>query len=356
MALTFTKATKKRSRLRMALMGPSGSGKTYTSLKVATAMGGKVAVIDSERGSASKYAGLFPFDVLELEDFGPLRYVEAIEAASKAGYDILIIDSLSHAWTGKGGALELVDRATKHAKSGNSFTAWRDVTPQHNALVDAMLRCSAHLIVTMRVKTEWVLEEDTRGKKVPKKVGLEPVQRAGLEYEFDVVGDLDNAQMLVTKTRCPALANAAIQEPGEQLAATLKAWLTDGVEPPPSVVAPPSPAPAPVVVAPKPPAPPAPAPAPVIPGNDPGAALRSRRAKLWASVRDAGWDVNRFQLFCAHVLGVEKPAKDFTAQDMTRLETEWGAVRVTLTAPPEREEPPPDMTPPPDVEGQGVAP
>jgi hypothetical protein len=236
MTIQFVKASKRQARLRMALMGPSGSGKTYTALRVASALvpGGRIALIDTERGSASKYADKFSFDVLELDDFGPLRFVEAIEAAGKAGYHALIIDSLSHAWMGKGGALELVDAAAARQRSGNSFTAWREVTPQHNALVDAMLRATPHLVVTMRTKTEWVLEEDSRGKKVPRKVGLQPVQRDGLEYEFDVVGDLDSAQLAISKTRCSALSKAVIPEPGEQLAETLRAWLTDGAPPAPT--------------------------------------------------------------------------------------------------------------------------
>lgn len=360
MAISFTKASKKKARLRLALIGPPGSGKTFTALKVATEMGGRIAVIDTERGSASKYAHLFTFDTHEPEDFGPLRYVEYIEAAEKAGYDHIIVDSLSHAWTGKGGALELVDNAAKRMKSSNSFMAWRDVTPQHNALVDAMLRCRAHLIVTVRVKVEWVVE-DVNGKKVPRKVGLAPVQREGLEYEFDVVGDMDDSTMTVTKTRCETLNKAVVPEPGQKLAATLKAWLMDGVEPPPPVAPPPAPvaSPSPPQNTQKPAPVPPPAPAPAAPSNDPGAALRSRRAKLWASVRGNGWDVAKFQLFCSHVLGGAKEAKDFTSEDMHKLESAWVLeVQAPMFAPnmPKQEEPPPDMTPPPDLEPGQVAP
>lgn len=227
--IQFTKATKKQSKLRMALIGPSGSGKTYTALKVGTGLGGKIAVIDTERGSASKYADLFEFDTLNLETFSPLTYVEAIKAADAAGYDVLVIDSLSHAWMGKEGALEQVDKAAKRSQSGNSYTAWRDVTPMHNALIDAMLQSRCHIIGTMRTKTEYVIEQNERGKSVPKKIGLAPVQRDGLEYEFDVVGDMDaENNFVVSKTRCPALAGAVIQKPGQEVADTLKAWLSDG--------------------------------------------------------------------------------------------------------------------------------
>lgn len=230
--MKFTKASKKQSKLRLALIGPSGSGKTMSALLIAKNMGKRIAVIDSECGSASKYAGdSAEFDTLELESFEPRTYVEAIKAAESEGYDVIIIDSLSHAWAGKGGALEMKDAVAKRSKSGNTFDAWREVTPHHNALVDALIGCKAHLIVTMRAKTEYVLEENDRGKKVPRKVGMAPIQRDGLEYEFDVVAELDlDHNFLVSKTRCPKLDGAAINRPGKQVAETLMAWLSDGVE------------------------------------------------------------------------------------------------------------------------------
>jgi len=178
--------------------------------------------------------------VQELESFHPQRYIEAIREAQAAGYDVLIIDSLSHAWMGKDGALELVDKAAKRNPSGNSFAAWRDVTPLHNALVDTMVATRLHIIVTLRSKMEYVQEKDEKGKTVIRKVGLQPVQRDGLEYEFDVVGDLDQDNTLVvSKTRCSALLAAVISKPGRELAATLAEWLDgepvpDPPEPPPT--------------------------------------------------------------------------------------------------------------------------
>jgi len=228
--MKFQKATKRQSRARIALIGPSGSGKTYTALSVASALGSRVAVIDSERGSAAKYSDRFAFDVLELDSFSPARYVEAIQVAEREGYEVIVVDSLSHAWMGKDGALEQVDR---RAGSGNSFTAWREVTPMHNALVEALVRCGAHLIATMRAKTEYVLEEHVKnGRKiqVPRKVGLAPVQRDGLEYEFDVTCDLDlDHNLRVSKTRCPALDGEVFERAGPPLAKTILAWLSDGV-------------------------------------------------------------------------------------------------------------------------------
>lgn len=227
MTHAFKKATKTQARLRLALIGPSGSGKTYSALAIATELGKKVALIDTERGSASKYAGdPFDFDTLDLESFEPANYVDAIQSAEEAGYDVLVIDSLSHAWVGKGGALEQVDnRAT-----ANKFAAWREVTPMHNALVDAILGARLHVVATMRSKTEYALEQDG-GKTKVVKLGLAPVQRDGMEYEFDVIGDIDQRHVLrVTKTRCAALDDAVIPKPGAEIAKTLREWLSDGSE------------------------------------------------------------------------------------------------------------------------------
>ena len=230
MSLLFQKATKKSARLRMALIGVAGAGKTYTALSVAQHLGKKVAVIDTERGSASKYSDLFEFDVLEIESYGPKTYIEAMEAAEEAGYEVLIIDSLSHAWAGKDGALEQVDRAAKRSQSNNNFGAWRDVSPQHNAMVDAIIASKMHIIATMRAKTEYVQEKDPKtGRTSVRKVGMAPVQRDGLEYEFDVVANLDSENnFVVGKTRCPALAGAVFNKAGKDVASRLKAWLTDG--------------------------------------------------------------------------------------------------------------------------------
>lgn len=222
--MKFTKATKQQSRLRLALYGPSGSGKTYTALTIGAALGKPVALIDTERGSASKYAGdVADFDVLELESFEPAKYIAAIRAAAEAKYPTLVIDSLSHAWMGKGGLLDQAD-----AKGGR-FDAWKALTPQQHALVDAILAYPGDVIVTMRTKTEYVVEKDERGKSAPRKVGLAPVQKDGVEYEFDIAASLDvENTMHVEKSRCPALSGAIIRKPGAAVAKALRDWLSEG--------------------------------------------------------------------------------------------------------------------------------
>lgn len=230
--MQFTKATKKDAKLRLSLIGPSGSGKTYTALALASNLTEPVALIDTERGSAAKYATDFDFDVLTLDDFHPRLFIDAINAAVGAGYGTLIIDSLSHAWMGKNGALELVDKAQAASKGGNSFTAWKSVTPIQMELVDAILRAPLHIIATMRAKTEYVVEQNDRGKSTPRKVGTAPVQRDGIEYEFDVVADLDqDNNFIVTKTRCPQLQGQVFKRAGADVAGILTEWLQGTPEP-----------------------------------------------------------------------------------------------------------------------------
>lgn len=222
--MAFTRATKHEAKLRMALIGPAGSGKTYTALSIASHLGDPVALLDTEHGSASKYADLFDFDTDELTDHHPERFISAIKEAEKGGYDVLVIDSLSHAWMGRGGALEIVDNASKGG--GNNFAAWRNVTPLHNRLIDAMLGARLHILVTLRSKVEYVQERDERGRTSIRKVGMRPIQRDGIEFEFDVAADLDQDNTLIIgKTRCPLLRGRTYPQAGEDVALILKDWL-----------------------------------------------------------------------------------------------------------------------------------
>ena len=231
--MSFKKATKANAWMRLGLVGPAGSGKTMTALRIGHGIGGRIAVIDTERGSASLYAGErgLAFDVLELESYEAEKFIQAIAQAEQAGYDVLIIDSLSHAWAGKGGILEFVDKAAKRS-GGGSFSGWRDATPLHNQLVDAILGAKLHIICTLRSKVEHVIET-VNGRTQVRKVGLQPVQRDGLEYEFTVVGDVtQDHELIITKTRAAWLKDQIIREAGEDLGQQLAAWLSDGLPSP----------------------------------------------------------------------------------------------------------------------------
>jgi len=161
------------------------------------------------------------------------RCTAAIHYLEKWGADIIIFDSISHAWQGEGGALSEVDRNATRSNS-DSFRAWRTVTPKHNDFVNAMVRCSTHIIVCARSKMEYAMFKDDKGKTRVQKLGMAPIQRSGMEYEFDVVGDLNiDHQLEISKTRCAALDDAFIDKPGEELARTIFDWLGAGTPAPP---------------------------------------------------------------------------------------------------------------------------
>lgn len=224
----FQKAIKQEAKLRLAIAGPSGSGKTYTALSIGTHLGSKIAVVDTEHGSASKYADKFQFDVLNMDaPFHPDRFIQAINEAKSAGYDVIILDSLSHAWNGSGGLLEVVDNIAARMNRPNTFAAWKEGTPIYNRLIDAILQADIHVIATMRSKQDYVLEVNENGKQAPKKVGMAPVQREGFEYEFDVVMTMDADNLgIVTKSRCSEIAGGVYRKPGADVAGILKSWLT----------------------------------------------------------------------------------------------------------------------------------
>ena len=230
--ITFRKAERSKAKLRLALDGTSGSGKTYSALTLAKGLGGKTAFIDSENGSGDLYANSFDYDIVTLAaPFSPEKYVEAIKSAESAGYDNIIIDSLSHAWSGTGGVLETHAKYTDKDKNKNSYTAWRNVTPSHNALVDAMLQSKCHVIATMRSKADYVLETGSDGKQRPKKVGMAPVQREGIEYEYTVVLDLDSDHdAKASKDRTGLFSSPLPFRITEETGKELNAWLTSGKE------------------------------------------------------------------------------------------------------------------------------
>jgi hypothetical protein len=234
-ALTFTKATKQAAKGRIALDGPSGSGKTYTALTIAATLGEHIAVIDTEHGSASKYADLFEFDTLALDRYSPQILIEALTAAGSAGYDVVIVDSLSHFWMGTDGMLEQVDKAARTSQDRHGMSGWKAMRPVERQMVEALLAYPGHVICTLRVKSDWVEGENARGKKQMMKVGTKAEQREGLEYEFDLVASMDLAnELTVVKSRCPALSGEIVSRPGRAFAETFKTWLDDGDPPLPS--------------------------------------------------------------------------------------------------------------------------
>lgn len=230
----FKPAAQEAVRARIALHGPSGSGKTYTALALATNLAEKVAGIDTERGRMRQYRRRFKFDHLAPDRFDPRELTKLLAKAGAHGYGAVVIDSFSHYWMGSGGALEFVD-AHESAKGGKFSAGWKEYRPIENAMMEAIMAYPGYVIVTMRAKTAYVVEV-VNGKQKPVKVGLKPEQRDGVEYEFDLVAELDRNHVLtITKSTIEGLQDEEIDKPGAELAAAIAEWCSDGAPTPDAI-------------------------------------------------------------------------------------------------------------------------
>ena len=236
----FEKATRQKSHLRMALTGVSGAGKTLGALYIAYGITGdwsKIALIDTEHGRARFYAdrsdlGTGEFLYAELTPpFSPKRYIElALEGAKAVGEGgVVIVDSMSHAWNAEGGVLQIKEQIATQAGK-NSYTAWYEAGQEQSKLINALFSLNCHLIVTLRVKTEYALEVNERGKQQPVKLGLTPVQRDDTEYEFDTVLSLSR-EHIATASKDVTFLDAYGQVITPELGRQIAAWLNDGEEP-----------------------------------------------------------------------------------------------------------------------------
>ena len=230
----FIKATKAQAKARIAMHGPAGSGKTFTALEWANVLadGGQVAVIDTERNSASLYADRFDFDVVAFNPpYHPERLIQVLDEAAKEGYAAVVIDSLSHFWSGAGGVLEIVDEAKSRFK-GNTYAAWQIGTPLQQKMIDRILSHPAHVIATMRSKTDWQIDNEG-GRVTPVKLGLAPQQRDGVEYEFTLVLDIDvKHRASVSKTRFAGIADRTFSaDETSEAAKSVLNWLKEGDAP-----------------------------------------------------------------------------------------------------------------------------
>lgn len=232
--MTFKKAERRQHKPKLALTGPSGSGKTFSALLLAAGMGKKIAVIDTENGSASLYADMdkgplkgIKFDVLEIDPpYTIEKYVRAIEAAQAEGYDVLICDSISHAWAGEGGLLSKKEALDQ--RGGNSYTNWAGITKEHELFKARILNADIVLVCTMRSKQDYVLETNDKGKAAPKKVGMAPVQRDGMEYEFTTVFDLAMDHNAAASKDRTSMFDGQIFKITKKTGEQIMAWLAGG--------------------------------------------------------------------------------------------------------------------------------
>ena len=235
--MSFRKAERKRAKLRLGIVGPAGSGKTLSSLLIAyglTKDWSKIGLVDTENGSGDLYAeakiggtDIGQYMVLPLSPpYMPEKYIRAIKEAEKTGLEVVILDSITHAWAGEGGLLDYHGKVS--SKTGNSYTAWREVTPKHNAFVEAMLQSKIHVIASMRAKQEYVIEKDDKGKARPRKIGLAPVQRDGMDYEFTTVLDINNEHIASVSKDRTGLFDGKFFIPTIHTGEALLSWLESG--------------------------------------------------------------------------------------------------------------------------------
>lgn len=231
--MEFKKASRKKSKLRLNISAPSGAGKTYSALLLAKGLVGswdKVGVIDTENDSASLYDHLGDFNTLVLSaPFTPEKYIEAINAGIAAGFECIIIDSASHEWDGPGGCVDLNEKLAQSRYKGNTWSAWNEITPRHDAFVEAIKQCPAHVIACTRSKMETVMTED---KKV-KKLGMKDIQRSGWEYEltlsFNIDRDTHTAQASKDRTELFEGKDPFIIT--EKTGELIRDWCEKGIDP-----------------------------------------------------------------------------------------------------------------------------
>lgn len=233
----FRKAERKKAKLRLGISGPSGGGKTWSALEIAFGMttGDKIFFIDTESGRGELYQGAqskydanihFEYNYYRLDaPYSPERYIEALHDAEKNGCEVLIIDSLSHAWSGEGGVLSIVDKAGGQFQNG-----WKIGTPKQNSLIDALIHSKMHIIANLRSKTEYVVEKDDRGKNVPRKIGLAPIQRDQVEYEFTVFMNMSHDNVAHVSKDNSGIYNQEFIKPCPEMGRKLMEWLNTGLD------------------------------------------------------------------------------------------------------------------------------
>ena len=197
--MQLQKAQRQQVKLRLGLSGASGFGKSYSALLLAygiTEDWTKIAVVDTENNSASLYSHLGDFNVVSLnQPYSPERYIEAIKLCEENQMEVIIIDSITHEWQGKGGCLQI------HEQLGGRFQDWAKLTPRHQAFIDAILQSNCHVITTVRKKMDYSMDRDSSGKTRVVKHGLKDITREGFSYELTVDFEIINENHMAKATK-----------------------------------------------------------------------------------------------------------------------------------------------------------
>lgn len=232
--MALRKAQRKAAKIRLGLASPSGGGKTYSALLIAKGLAGswdRVAVIDTENGSADLYSHLGDYNVLTLTaPYNPQKYIDAIKECESAGMEVIIIDSITHEWSGVGGCLEMQQIAVEKQRVKNTYTAWKEITPMHQKFIDTILQSNCHIITTVRSKTDYLMVNES-GKNSIQKVGMAQVTRDGFEYELTISLDLDvNHRAIASKDRTGLFEGRPAFVPSEETGRIIKEWCESGAD------------------------------------------------------------------------------------------------------------------------------
>lgn len=233
-SMALRKAQRKAAKIRLGLASPSGGGKTYSALLIAKGLAGswdKVAVIDTENGSADLYSHLGDYNVLALTaPYDPKKYIDAIKECESAGMEVIIVDSITHEWSGVGGCLEMQQIAVEKQRVKNTYTAWKEITPLHQKFIDTILQSNCHIITTVRSKTDYLMVNES-GKNSIQKVGMAQVTRDGFEYELTISLDLDvNHRAIASKDRTGLFEGRPAFVPSEETGRIIKEWCESGAD------------------------------------------------------------------------------------------------------------------------------
>lgn len=244
--MSFKKAAKKEVKLTMGISGPAGAGKTLSALRIARGLvgpHGKIALIDTEGAKANAYADVIEngYDIAQFESPFELDKLEdTLDEAIEAGYQVIVIDSLSHFYAGEGGILQQVEDESVR-NGGNGMKAWAYVTPKVNRFLEKLKAMPIHVIVTLRSKTTYEISRNDKGKVSVQKLGLAPIWKGdSIDFEMDhMLKMTTDHRAIVDKTRLIGLTDKIFDKPDEKLGKQIKEYLTGGIvspiEPEPAV-------------------------------------------------------------------------------------------------------------------------
>ncbi len=252
--MAFRKATRQKCKASILIEGLQGTGKSGLALVIAKALTddwSKIYAIDTENKSLDLFVGIKSntgdkfgdfnkVDLTTADGYEPSHYMNLKEEAIEAGAEVVIMDSITHMWTGKGGLLDSVAAAQNAGL--DQYRSWgTDKNRSEKAILTDSVRDSrVHMISTVRLKEKFGLElDEVKGKHRVVSLGDQEVQQDGLKYEPDLVlkmvspGSTEgvNPVVEVVKSRYAIFTQGDTIEVTPEILGQLKSYLDEGVDP-----------------------------------------------------------------------------------------------------------------------------